>query len=71
MNEKEINKLADSLAAMAAEIRKAQEIAFDLAKAEKREALLQLRGAFGGTAEAARELEGFLTTVNRLMGNLH
>ena len=69
MTEKEINKLADRLSAMGGEIRKAQAIAFDLAKEGNANALLQLRGALMGTAETARELEDFLTALNRVMGN--
>lgn len=70
MTEKEINKLADRLSAMGDEFRKAQKIAFDLAKDGNTNALLQLRGAVTGTAEAAKEFEDFLTSLNRVMGNL-
>ena len=70
MTEKEINKLADRLSAMGREIRKAQKTAFDLAKDGNANALLQLRGAVMGTAEAAKELEDFLTALNRVMGTL-
>ena len=70
MTEKEINKLADRLSAMGKEIRKAQAIAFDLAKEGNANALLKLRGAVMGTAEAAREFEEFLTGLNRVMDNI-
>ena len=70
MTEKEINRLADRLSAMGDEFRKAQKIAFDLAKDGNTNALLQLRGAETGTAEAAKEFEDFLTSLNRVMGNL-
>lgn len=70
MTEKEINRLADRLSAMGKEIRKAQKTAFDLAKERNTNALLQLRGAVMGTAEAAKELEDFLTALNRVMGTL-
>ena len=70
MTEKEINRLADRLSAMGDEFRKAQKIAFDLAKDGNTNALLQLRGAVTGTAEAAKEFEDFLTSLNRVMGNL-
>lgn len=70
MTEKEINRLADRLSAMGDEFRKAQKIAFDLAKDGNTNALLQLRGAVMGTAEAAKEFEDFLTSLNRVMGNL-
>ena len=69
MTEKEINRLADRLSAMGKEIRKAQKIAFDLAKDGNANALLQLRGAVMGTAETMKELEDFLTALNRVMGN--
>ena len=69
MTEKEINKLADRLSAMGKEIRKAQKVAFDLAKDGNANALLQLRGAVMGTAETMKELEDFLTALNRVMGN--
>ena len=69
MTEKEINKLADRLSAMGKEIRKAQKVAFDLAKDGNANALLQLRGAVMGTAEVAKEFEDFLTALNRVMGN--
>ena len=69
MTEKEINRLADRLSAMGDEIRKAQKTAFGLAKDGNAKALLQLRGAMTGTAESARELEDFLTALNRVMGN--
>ena len=69
MTEKEINKLADRLSAMGREIRKAQKTAFDLAKDGNANALLQLRGAVMGTAETMKELEDFLTALNRVMGN--
>ena len=69
MTEKEINKLADRLSAMGREIRKAQKVAFDLAKDGNANALLQLRGAVMGTAETMKELEDFLTALNRVMGN--
>jgi len=70
MTEKEINRLANRLSAMGKEIRKAQKTAFDLAKDGSTHALLQLRGALMGTAEAAKELEDFLTALNRVMGTL-
>ena len=70
MTEKEINRLADRLSAMGDEFRKAQKIAFDLAKDGNTNALLQLCGAVTGTAEAAKEFEDFLTSLNRVMGNL-
>jgi hypothetical protein len=70
MTEKEINRLADRLSAMGDEFRKAQKIAFDLAKDGNTNALLQLRGAVTGTAEAAKEFKDFLTSLNRVMGNL-
>ena len=70
MTEKEINRLANRLSAMGKEIRKAQKIAFDLAKEGNANALLQLRGAVMGTAETAREFEEFLTGLNRAMDNL-
>ena len=70
MTEKEINRLANRLSAMGKEIRKAQKTAFDLAKDGNTHALLQLRGALMGTAEAAKELEDFLTALNRVMGTL-
>ena len=70
MTEKEINRLADRLSAMGDEFRQAQKIAFDLAKDGHTNALLQLRGAVTGTAEAAKEFEDFLTSLNRVMGNL-
>ena len=70
MTEKGINRLADRLSAMGKEIRKAQKTAFDLAKERNTNALLQLRGAVMGTAEAAKELEDFLTALNRVMGTL-
>ena len=70
MTEKEINRLADRLSAMGGEIRKAQKIAFNLAKDGNTNALLQLRGAVMGTAETMREFEDFLTALNRVMGNL-
>ena len=69
MTEKEINKLANRLSAMGGEIRKAQKVAFDLAKEGKANALLQLRGAVMGTAETMKEFEDFLTALNRVMGN--
>ena len=69
MTEKEINKLADRLSAMGKEIRKAQKVAFDLAKDGNANALLQLRGAVMGTAETMKELEDFLTALNRVMCN--
>ena len=69
MTEKEINALADRLSAMGKEIRKAQKVAFDLAKDGNANALLQLRGAVMGTAETMKELEDFLTALNRVMGN--
>ena len=69
MTEKEINKLADRLSAMGREIRKAQKTAFDLAKDGNANALLQLRGAVMGTAETMKELEDFLTALNRVMCN--
>ena len=69
MTEQEINKLADRLSAMGGEIRKAQAIAFDLAKEGNANALLQLRGALMGTAETMKEFEDFLTALNRVMGN--
>lgn len=69
MTEKEINRLADRLSAMGGEFRRAQKTAFDLAKDGNAKALLQLRGAMAGTAECARELEDFLTALNRVMGN--
>ena len=70
MTEKEINRLANRLSAMGKEIRKAQKTVFDLAKEGNTNALLQLRGAVMGTAEAAREFEEFLTGLNRVMDNL-
>lgn len=70
MTEKEINRLANRLSAMGKELRKAQKTAFDLAKEGNSNALLQLRGAVMGTAEAAREFEEFLTGLNRVMDNL-
>ena len=70
MTEKEINRLANRLSAMGKELRKAQKTAFDLAKDGNTHALLQLRGALMGTAEAAKELEDFLTALNRVMGTL-
>lgn len=70
MTEKEINRLANRLSAVGKEIRKAQKTAFDLAKEGNTNALLQLRGAVMGTAEAAREFEEFLTGLNRVMDNL-
>jgi len=70
MTEKEINRLANRLSAMGKEIRKAQKTAFDLAKDGNTHALLQLRGALMGTAEVAKELEDFLTALNRVMGTL-
>ena len=70
MTEKEINRLADRLSAMGREIRKAQAIAFDLAKEGNANALLQLRGALMGTAETMKEFEDFLTALNRVMDNL-
>ena len=70
MTEEEIDRLADRLSAMGDEFRKAQKIAFDLAKDGNVNALLQLRGAVMGTAEAAKEFEDFLTSLNRVMGNL-
>ena len=70
MTEKEINRLADRLSAMGDEFRKAQKIAFGLAKEGNKNALLQLRGAVTGTAEAAKEFEDFLTALNRVMDNL-
>ena len=70
MTEKEIDKLADRLSAMGREFRKVQNTAFDLAKEGNTHALLQLRGALMGTAEAAKELEDFLTALNRVMGTL-
>ena len=70
MAEKEINRLADRLSAMGKEIRKAQKVAFDLAKDGNANALLQLRGAVMGTAEAMKEFEDFLTALNRVMGTL-
>ena len=69
MTDKEINKLADRLSKIGGEIRKAQGIAFDLAKDGNKNALLQLRGAVMGTAETMKELEDFLTALNRVMGN--
>lgn len=69
MTEKEINRLANRLSAMGKEIRKAQKVAFDLAKDGNANALLQLRGAVMGTAETMKELEDFLTALNRVMGN--
>ena len=69
MTEKEINRLANRLSAMGGEIRKAQKVAFDLAKDGNANALLQLRGAVMGTAETMKELEDFLTALNRVMGN--
>ena len=70
MTEREINRLANRLSAMGKELRKAQKTAFDLAKEGNSNALLQLRGAVMGTAEAAREFEEFLTGLNRVMDNL-
>ena len=70
MTEKEINKLADRLSRIGGEIRKAQGIAFDLAKDGNKNALLQLRGAVMGTADVAKEFEDFLTSLNRVLGNL-
>ena len=70
MTEKEINRLANHLSAMGKELRKAQKTAFDLAKEGNSNALLQLRGAVMGTAEAASEFEEFLTGLNRVMDNL-
>ena len=70
MTEKEINRLANRLSAMGKEIRRAQKTAFDLAKEGNTNALLQLRGAVMGTAEAAREFEEFLTGLNRVMDNI-
>ena len=70
MTQKEINRLANRLSAMGKELRKAQKTAFDLAKEGNSNALLQLRGAVMGTAEAAREFEEFLTGLNRVMDNL-
>ena len=70
MTEEEIDRLADRLSAMGDELRKAQKIAFDLAKDGNTNALLQLRGAVTGTAEVAKEFEDFLTSLNRVMGNL-
>ena len=69
MTEMEINRIADRLSAMGKEIRKAQKIAFDLAKDGNANALLQLRGAVMGTAETMKEFEDFLTALNRVMGN--
>ena len=69
MTEKEINRLANRLSAMGGEIRKAQKVAFDLAKDGNANALLQIRGAVMGTAETMKELEDFLTALNRVMGN--
>ena len=69
MTEMEINRLADRLSAMGKEIRKAQKIAFDLAKDGNANALLQLRGAVMGTAETMKEFEDFLTALNRVLGN--
>ena len=70
MNEKEVNKLCDRLSKIGGEIRTAQGIAFDLAKEGNKNALLQLRGAVMGTADVAREFEDFLTSLNRVLGNL-
>ena len=70
MTEQEINKLADRLSRIGGEIRKAQGIAFDLAKDGNKNALLQLRGAVMGTADVAKEFEDFLTSLNRVLGNL-
>ena len=70
MTEEEIDKLADRLSTIGDEFRKAQKIAFDLAKDGNKNALLQLRGAVTGTAEAAKEFEDFLTALNRVMDNL-
>ena len=69
MTEMEINRLADRLSAMGKEIRKAQKIAFDLAKDGNANALLQLRGAVMGTSETMKEFEDFLTALNRVLGN--
>ena len=69
MTEKETNRLANRLSAMGKEIRTAQKVAFDLAKDGNANALLQLRGAVMGTAETMKELEDFLTALNRVMGN--
>ena len=69
MTEMEINRLADRLSAMGKEIRKAQKIAFDLAKDGNANALLQFRGAVMGTAETMKEFEDFLTALNRVLGN--
>ena len=61
MEERRVNILARRISAMTDTMKEAREMAFKLAKEEKSNLVLQLRGAFSGTLAAAQTTDGFLT----------
>ena len=67
MTQGEINKLADKIDKVAALLYTAQQTAFRLAKEGNRSGVLQLRGAFSGTLEAAKRVDGFLTGLTMVV----
>ena len=67
MTQGEINKLADKIDKVATLLYTAQQAAFRLAKEGNRNGVLQLRGAFSGTLEAAQRVDGFLTGLTMVV----
>ena len=61
LEERRINILASRISAMTDTMKEAREMAFKLAKEEKSNLVLQLRGAFSGTLAAAEMTDGFLS----------
>ena len=61
MEERRVNILASRISAMTDTMKEAREMAFKLAKEEKSNLVLQLRGAFSGTLAAAEMTDGFLS----------
>ena len=61
LEERRVNILASRISAMTDTMKEAREMAFKLAKEEKSNLVLQLRGAFSGTLAAAEMTDGFLS----------
>ena len=61
LEQRRINILASRISAMTDTMKEAREMAFKLAKEEKSNLVLQLRGAFSGTLAAAEMTDGFLS----------
>ena len=61
MEERRVNILASRISAMTDTMKEAREMAFKLAKEGKSNLVLQLRGAFAGTLQAAKMTDGFLS----------